>query len=266
MTANLFRFTALLVLIGLLASPLHAGSVRYPAIGNIDLREGTIELWLTPTVELYPDLEEGQYQGLMSLFSLSVPDGFSMGASWYAKQGSRDLRSQLHVSMGHAEQKNALIPVPGGGVADKRWQRGEMHHVALTWRGTEMALYADGEQVGGRSQALGFSGRLAGCELIFGNARNRDAGLILHAVRVSRTAHDAETLKHAEPAARPDTLLLDRFDDESLGEDGTTRAEVIAGLTGETGGTLHGGYHGTRSPEPGLVLNRNETDDQTEND
>jgi len=29
-----------------------AGSVEYPALGNIDRQEGTLEIWLTPIVDL----------------------------------------------------------------------------------------------------------------------------------------------------------------------------------------------------------------------
>ena len=233
-------------------SSVHAGGVHYPALGNVELGEGTIELWLTPTVELYPELKEDQYQGLMSLFSLQVPGEFSMNALWYAKNTRSGDQYRLHVSIGHQEQRKALIPVPAKPV---KWRRGELHHLAFTWRGKEMSLYADGKRVGHRMQAVGFSGRLGGSELIIGNAHGRDAGFILHAVRVSHTAHGAETQKNAEPVARLDTLLLDRFKNGSIDESHKTRAEIIAGLAGETGGTLHGTYHLTETSKPGIALN-----------
>lgn len=71
--------------------------------------------------------------------------------------------------------------------------------------------------------------------------------------------HDAEAQKDAKPVAQLDiaqldTLLLDRFDNESLGENNTTRAEVIGGLVGESGGTLHGTLYLTDSPRPGIAL------------
>ena len=246
----------LLIVSGLIvgAAPgLDAGSIQYPALGNFDVRQGTIELWLTPTRDLRPEVAPGGYQSILSLFHLKVPHRFTMGASWYAKATRDGARYRLHASIGHAEHRAALMPVPAEAVD---WQRGQRHHVAFTWDGRTMKLYADGELVGQRQQAKRFRGPLGGCHLRIGDRWGKDAGYILHAVRISRTAHAAKTQQDARPVPRLDTLLLDRFADETFsgGDKHTTRAEIIAGLTGETGGTVHGQHHLTTQPHPGLAL------------
>jgi len=225
-----------------------AGAVEYPALGNLDLQEGTLEIWLTPTVDLYPKLAENQYQGVMSLFSLSVPDHFSMGASWYG----RGDRHRLHISMGAADRPGALIPVPAG-PAD--WETGNRHHLAFTWRGPEMRLYADGKLVGQRDQATTFSGDLWGCNLMIGGGKFAKTGFVLHAVRISNVAAAADALCDAQPTTTVHTLLLDRFDDVlCVDDDHRTEAVQISGMTGEAGGTVTGACHMTDTPVCGLAL------------
>jgi hypothetical protein len=235
------------------ASPGMAGKITYPAIGNLDLRQGTIELWLTPTVDLRPP-NPGQYQAVLTLFQLKVRGEFEMSAGMYARQEEKGVGAHLFVSMNSEVGKRAMLGMGGGPPID--WRRGELHHVAFTWDGTRMTFWADGKQIGRREQTIGFTGALAGRGLIIGNSWGRDAGYTLHAVRVSCTAHDAEELKDAKPAARIDTLMLDRFNRTTIiDKNGQTHAEVIAGLTGETGGRVSGSHHAVTSPKPGLSLN-----------
>lgn len=226
-----------------IGSQAFAGGVEYPAPGNIDLDEGTLEIWITPQAVLYPDPPQKNYQGILALFDMQVPDHFGFGASFYA----RGDRSALHVSMSHAETKNALIPVPGTSV-DWRDSQNELHHVAFVWKGRDMRLYADGIQVGSRLQATTLSGKLAGVTFTIGSAKGRDTPMILHAVRTSNVARTADMLKGAKPVIDLHTLMLDRFGDDN------DAAELISGYTGETGGTLNGRGMPVTSPTPGLAL------------
>lgn len=242
------------IIILLIISPVFAGSVSYPAVGNVDLLEGTIELWLTPTADLYPPMNTSNYAVPMKLFHLKVPDGFNLSVGWNVKKNHGDEVSGLYASMTHlGPQGDGLMSIP---TKSLDWEPGQTHHVVFTWRGRGISLYADGNLLAERSQRVGFTGKLANCELVVGDAEGRNAGFILHAVRISRIAHDVEN--DVKPVATLDTLLLDRFDGQSLS--GTqTKAEVIAGLTGETGGTIKGARHPVQAPKPGLLLGKKQT-------
>lgn len=206
-----------------LCSAATAGSIRYPAPGNVELQEGTIEMWLTPTADLYPPMRPGGYQNVLSLVTWQVQGEFSLGARWIARGGKDEADYRLHVSISHKQDDTALRSVPGTAAG---WKQGSEHHFAFTWSGREMRLYADGVLIKHVTQTRGFSGQLAGSELIFGDVRGRDAGYVLRAIRVSRVARDETSLKHAKPEADVATLLLDRFDADAQLND-TTKAQVI---------------------------------------
>lgn len=241
-------------------APVYAGAVAYPALGHVELEEGTIELWLTPTTELYPDLEEGGFRRAFSLFSLDVSEHFAFSGMW----ASRGTSHGPHVSMSSRRQQRGLIPVPGRAV--DWWEPGEPAHVALTWRGREMTMIVDGERVSRRHQGVGFSGELVDVMLVIGDARSRDNDVVMHAVRVSNVARDAESLAEAEPEADLATLLLDRFERIETDDDGTWSVPAVSsslvrkgGDEAESGlapvrGELRGAWHQTDEPRPGLAL------------
>lgn len=246
-----------LTLLATAALPASAGTVAYPALGNMDLEEGTLEIWFTPMTELYPSLGKQTYLHGFSLFSMTVPDHFTMSGLWCSKLSKNKTQHLLVVSM-HAPG-DMLLPVPGQ--APKGWKPGEKHHVAFRWKGREMDTYADGQRVGSRSQATGLSGKLAGINLLIGSANAGDNRVIIHAVRVSSIPRPPEALKQAQPAADLSTLLLDRFRlqafeslQPSRGSPAHTRAQIISGLSGETGGEIRGKFHFIEKPMPGLAL------------
>lgn len=248
------RMMTSLWMIGLLASVALAGSVRYPAPGNVDIEEGTIEIWLTPTADLYPSMKPGGYQNVLSLVTWQIDGEFSLAARWIARGSDDGTACRLHVALSHRQDKTALRSVPGTSAG---WQPHTPRHFAFTWAGREMRLYADGQLLKHITQTRGFTGQLAGSELIFGDLRNQDAGFILHAVRISRIARTADALHDAKAIADPATLLLDRFDQAPASGD-TTQATVIAGLSGEVGGLLRGQWHHVAGPQSGLALYRQE--------
>lgn len=235
-----------IILFLVIAAVARAASIEYPAPGNLRLDEGTIELWFTPMTELYVKLPPNKYQRAFSLFSLRIPEHFSMSAAW----ASKGTKTQVSVSMSSAIVENGVQPVVSE--APKNWQQGQRHHVAFTWRGREMKSAFDGQEAGSRKQQLPFTGSLPGRTLVIGDPEGRDCRIILHAVRVSCVARPAETIKNARPVPDIYTLLFDAFDQPP--KEGRTTARVISGLSGEHGGTIKGACLFTQTPSPGLAL------------
>lgn len=223
--------------------PVGLGNITYPALGNLRLEEGTLEVWFTPVGELYPKLEAKQYEKGFSLFSFGVPDEFSVNAFW----SSRGSQHRIGVSM-NSSGDEALSPM---WVALKNWQSGQRHHLALTWHGSDMRLVLDGTEAGTRMQTGRFSGLLGGQPLVIGGLERGRSDVIIHAVRTSSVARPSTLLKDAQPVADLYTLLLDRFDrsEELHGEVTTAEAAVIG-----SGGQLAGTYHFTLRPASGLAL------------
>lgn len=248
MTTHRISLFALVVTV-MLSMQARGGGVAYPALGHLRVDEGTIEVWLTPTAELRPALEPGQFVNAFRVFSLVVPDAFRMNCSWVAKRSSdahRPLQTGLSVSMGNMDGPArgilnlGLVNAPG-------WEAGRPGHVAFVWRGRDMAIYADGVKLTERRQLVGFSGRLGGIELFIGDSLNRPNDVILHAVRVSSIAREPEALVGSEPAADTATLLLHVFD----GPD--AQPTVWSDLSGRSFGYL-GEPRLVESPRPGITF------------
>jgi len=216
------------------------------------MTEGTLEVWFTPMVkDLYP--RKGRdYKLIFSLFSMTVPDEWSMGCTWY-----RHPPTQLgfKLSIGSRRMSKGLIPIIAGKDTPMDWKPGEAHHLAFTWRNRVMRLYADGKLVGQRTQAYRMTGRLGGVKLLIGHPKyGQFTRVIIHGVRVSSVARSSNALKTAKPKADLATLLLDTFTNADCAADNKTRAKVIAGLEGETGGQVRGAHRHVIEPSPGLAL------------
>lgn len=230
-------------LLMVLLSGLACGAVlEYPAPGNLDLDEGTMEFWFTPTRELYPPMGDRKFVGVFSLFSLDMPEQFHAGCGW----GQKAEGATLFVSMSAPGRDKALLPV---GTHVKGWKAGEAHHVAFTWKGRDMRIYVDGRPGGERMQSVPFSGGIAQARLLVGGVEGRSAGIILHAVRTSSVARTEAMLRNAQPEPDLYSLLVDRFD-----RPGKTQAEQISGLSGEKGATVSKDAQFVQAPKPGLAL------------
>jgi len=244
--------TPLLLAALLLPAPLLASSISDPALGNFDLAEGTLEVWFTPMVkDLYPK-KGTHYINIFSLFSMTVPDEWRMGCSWY-----RHPPTQLgfKLSIGSRRMSDGLLPIIAGKGTPTDWKPGEAHHLAFTWRNRVMRLYADGNLVGQRTQAYRMTGRLGGVKLLIGHPKyGQFTRVIIHGVRVSSVARSPDALKTSRPKADLATLLLDTFANADCVIDNKTRAQVIAGLDGETGGRVRGAHRHVTKPSPGLAL------------
>lgn len=214
---------------------VHAGEVSYEAPGNFRCDEGTIEVWFTPTVDdLYPE-PNGAYQQVFTLFNMTVPDTWRMSCTWYA----RPSRKGLKMSMGSQVMKKGIVGILCDTPQD--WKAGQRHHVAFTWRGREMHVYADGKLIGSRTQPLPLTGSLGGVKLSFG-AEGRRSPIVIHALRVSTVARTAEQLTDAAPKADIATLLLDDFSNPPANADRTDPA-VISAMSTAPGGMISKDTH-----------------------
>ena len=230
-----FGFVFALLLATMAPSFAHAqsrqwGYLKYPAHGNIQLDEGTVELYVVSGFD-----SEENWKGdppHATFFDLVFPDenfhyvisfiGWSRGISMvgYAKP------QQSYVSFGHP-----------------RWKPGENRVVAWTWSGRKRTLIVDGKieyegKAGVKGESVdevvegGLSGDMTKAFIQLGSGY-----FSIDEIRISSIARTPEELiarKDTAPVADAHTLLLDHCDGGP--------AEVIAGRSGETGSTLQGSY------------------------
>src|SRR5688500_2022657 len=55
--------------------PMVTGTITYPAVDNLDFREGTIEWWIKLTFDPKENLPATEYRGLASVLTLSGDSG-----------------------------------------------------------------------------------------------------------------------------------------------------------------------------------------------
>jgi len=100
--------------------------LAYDTAGNLERAQGAIEFWLQPAWN--GDDGEGY-------------TFFEVGDGWFnrmriAKDGANNLRFMVWDS---STEYGVAYNVA-------HWQAGEWHHVAVTWQGTEISLFVDGER------------------------------------------------------------------------------------------------------------------------
>ncbi|HIE50978.1 MAG TPA: hypothetical protein EYP85_04400 [Armatimonadetes bacterium] len=194
-----------------------AGQLVYPAEGNIDPQQGTLEAWLKvefdPQEPVDPEVPRGNYN--RSFFALHLANRNHIGFYWNID----DRGMRFYARLG--EQ----YPIVVGAPADL--QPGKWHHVALTW-GDEICIYVDGKQTLARPWKGLFGGEvdLQGARMVIGGGR---CDFVLDELRISRTARKTFDLTRPLPADA-DTLLLDRLDEVfTPNDDRTTRPERGSG-------------------------------------
>lgn len=188
-------------------SKVATGTLTYPALDNVDFREGTLEFWVKMAFDPAPYLPAKDYQGFMVLAALAGESG-GLNLHYSAPAGSG--QPALWCSIG---PKTKLTPF---GTPQCLFHRDEWHHVALTWKGCDMALFLDGNPAG-RIKQNEFLYRVFGDHgskpILFGDIWNVVALMVLDDFRLSRVARPAEELGfHGE--LKPDvyTSILDPFE------------------------------------------------------
>lgn len=243
---RIFRWLAAALLIA--GGVLQAG-VEYPAGGNLDPEEGTIEIWLTPMPKDLRPPDDGKYHSVFSLFSTKVPGYWNMSSGWYRHNSQLGLKVSMR-SQRMPDGISALL------AEAPPWERGHPQHFAFVWKGAEMAIYADGKKISDKRQGTGFDGGTAGAKLFFGGDDNNGTPIILHAIRVSSVARSESALTGAKPEADAGTLLLERFDKPDVATSTITAPEVIFSLGEKQSGKINGPVHFVTEPLPGLALYR----------
>ncbi len=193
-------------------------AVTYPAAGNFDPRQGTLEVTLVPK---FNSTAEGEVN--RSLFGVAWPADTApepeRGMWFYWNQDDRGMRVVYR-------EGNQYRLVHGGRFA---WQPGEPHTVACTW-GETSGIFVDGQQIAELPATPAFTGAvdLSAAVLKLGGA---DSDFVVRQIRISDLPRPATALGVGEAALLADehTLLLDRFDDISgAGADRLSRPVRIA--------------------------------------
>jgi hypothetical protein len=234
----------LLTALFFLSAPLLHAGVEYPAAGNFDPEEGTVEMWVTPMAdELYPP-DDGKYYSVFSLFSTKVEGEWNIGCGWY-RHGTQ---IGIKASMNSPKVPKGLTAVLPNSPPPKI-EQGKMLHFALTWKGKEIAMFVDGQPAGGKTQAIGLPGSMEGATLVFGGDGKNDNRIILNAIRISSYAKDASRLHEAKPSPELETLLLENFDPAAA------TSPLAFTLDGELPkSTTKGKAHPVTTPTAGLAL------------
>ncbi len=204
---------------GIERRPWHgSGRLIYPAAGNFNPKQGTLELWLRPGFDPNVKITDFAHRGRFNhdLFKALWPDGNMFCLYWNIDD--RGLRVFVKRGSGYP----LLLST------HEHWQAGELHHVALTW-GSEVQVYVDGIRVGRRRFKGTLDQPLDGARLVFGGP---SCEFSIDDLRISDIAR-AEFHPNAPARADRHTLLLDPLDDRFIPNGARpTRAVRCAGAPG----------------------------------
>ena len=213
--------------------PGEYGALEYPARGNIQLDEGTVDIWVTAIFDTDFKADRtgkiGAWQA--TLLDLVFPDEnwhyplyFIAWANGFAFVGYTQ-PPQRYVSAG-----------------PPRWKPGESHRVTLTWSGRKRSVFLDGI-----SAWVGAKGAYSSRDVIVEGELHGDltsavirigggnSALIVDEIQIRRIALTTDEVVKAKDAplvADANTLLLDHCDGGV--------PEIIGVQTGETKGNLTG--------------------------
>lgn len=205
------------------------GNLTYPAKGNIQLDEGTVELYVTSGFDFEA---EGQTYG--TLFDLIFPD-----EKWHYVIMCINWSHGISM-VGYTQPQQAYVSF-----GRPRWKPGESHVVQWTWSGKKRTLLMDGKR---KSEGKGgvisesvdvvvegpIQGDLSKALIMVGLQHSNFTIDEIRISSIARTPEELAALKDTAPVADAHTLLLDHCDGGP--------AEVISGRSGETGGILEGAY------------------------
>lgn len=218
------------------ARPLKLGSIptgtlRYPALDNLDFREGTIECWVKFAFDPREYLPAKDYTGMLSLLQIGTERGGlnvhfcaqagRAEATWFCSIGPQPMLHGTYIG----GAKTNLFNV---------WQ-----HLALVWKGRDLKTYLDGKLTGG-VEHLKYPYQIWGSfgmkPIVIGDQWNRHALMTIDEVRVSSVARNPEELGVNVGELKPDafTTVLDPFESDYT-PDGKTATRPIAIFNGEGG-------------------------------
>ena len=211
------------------------GDLTYPASGNIQLDEGTVDLWVS--IPFDTDVKElsasGEDRRRAALFTLVFPD-----ENWHYTLYFIHW-ADAFAMVGYTEPQQRYV-----WVGPPHWKPGESHHVVLTWSGSKRSVFIDGncQWVGKKGPGVSknvvvegdLHGDLTKAAIHIGRGHSFFTVDEIQIRAVALTEEEIVQAKDAPLKADANTLLLDHCDGSP--------PEVIGGQTGETAGSLSGAY------------------------
>jgi hypothetical protein len=206
------------------------GTLDYPARGNIQLDEGTLDLWVISNFDTdFKPQKDLAWQA--TLFNLVFPE-----EGWhYPLYFIPWANGFALVGYGVPQQRYVWLGPP-------HWKPGEPHHVVMTWSGRKRSMFIDGICEWKGSKGMNISkdvevegelhGELTAAILRIGGG---NSSITIDEIQIRRIALTTEEIiksKDAPLVADANTLLLDHCDGGP--------PEIIGGQTGETAGKLTG--------------------------
>lgn len=208
-----------------IGQPAPMESLRYPGLGNVDLKQGTLEFWLAPAIDA-----SGAWREVLSL------SGQGGGLSLSLRCGAD---AMLNLTVVHGDRKQSFtakgLPL----------RPNAFTQVAITWS-DKVQLFVAGKRQGAIEGGLPpeMASNPEKLALRFGCASDargytRIAVDEMRLSRVVRYQGDAIATPSAPFQKDAHTLLLDHFEEKFRpdGEDAETRADAISGKSSELGGT-----------------------------
>lgn len=226
--------------VALFALSAAGASVVYPADGNIDFEEGTLELLLSADFDPAVPPKNGKMEMPATVFQMDFPgdahNNYFALKFWNRIMNDGKHLAELRISLWVKGKGQGGPSIPVGS-----WKKGEFHHIAFAWKRGEMIMYCDGQQTWKGKMVLPLDMDLKQVWLLVGSRalwwakssyRKRESFLpeesnriCVAAIRISADSRQPGK----EFDFKPDklTLLLDQYRD--LKPDGTfTRPEIIS--------------------------------------
>ena len=217
----------------------HLASIRYPAKGQWDLKQGTFECWVRPRFDpqhIVKSDDPGRGALNRNLLDVVFPGG-RIGFYWNVD----DRGMRVYFKQGEAH------PLVFGCRAD--WRAGQWHHVAFTW-GDAARIYLDGKKAAEQKYQGSIPGDLSAAKIMLGDP---PCEMDIDEVRVSSVAREQFDLGRASEVDAQ-TLLLDHLD-ETFVPDGVRTTAPARG----TGGVVSDGLFEAAQFGRGLCLSRGKT-------
>lgn len=204
------------------------GNMEYPMKGNMNLDEGTFELWVKPGFDFAKRLSKDKYKCLVALGTLPCDHGNLIMYSFSGGMAKNNVLWWMRpVTKGMKWASSPAI-----------WKKDEWHHIAFAWKGKENILYIDGELVSTVTQQKTLRealGDISDNPFIFGCPNMRNSQITIDDFRLSSVARERNDLGFYKGKLYPDehTVILDGFDDDFV-PDGkiSTKPEKIQSGTG----------------------------------
>ena len=209
------------------------GTISYPAMGNVELPQGTIEMWITPQFDpIDSDLAKKDYWGF-NLVQIYQDDDNFICLIWRSIKGRRG-------PFARHRQQGFRIPTNFSTISG--WKKDEPHHIAYCWEGETDWWVIDGKKTNESSSKYGplklHMNESMTIEL--GTAKVNEK-FVIDDLRISSIARKEDEVGYHNPGKLGNdawTLLLDTFD-EPFECDGTTQTSPVImtpSVSGQSGG------------------------------